>query len=183
MVQLFGKRWLAVVALCILCSAPALARDGGAEANVRLAPPPAIKAGRVAPRPAAGGGGEGEPEPEPPEFPKTDAGTLDKAALYRELMRRDQSPEAMQRWARSAREASNEPGYRISPIFGSEETFFRSIRGTQSNWALLLGAFVRYRWFLAGAVLALIGYIAYSNWRRWRRLERDFLLRSGPSQD
>jgi hypothetical protein len=145
-----------VVATVLGVSATVLAADGGRPSAFPTVPAPSDEA-------------------PPPEFPKTDAGALDKAALYRELMQRDQTPEAMERWAKRVREDSNEPGHRISPVFGSEETFFRQIHGTQSSWGVLYRGFIRYRWLFASLVLALIGYIAVSNWRRWRRLERQFL--------
>jgi hypothetical protein len=144
---------------------------------------PQLAAAEPAPRPSAF---PVVPAPElsadnpPPDFPRRADGTLDKDALWKELRARSTTPEALAEQARRVREESNEPGDRIHPFFGSERVLFANLDRDQGALFTLYRAVADARWYLAGALGALVIFVVMANQLRWRRLERTYL--SGPAR-
>src|SRR5262249_42856088 len=119
-------------------------------------------------------------EPPPPEFPKTPEGKLDREALIREIREREKIPWVKAEHERLIKEATNEPRYRVSPVFGSERLFFKNLDSNQSAWGTLYRAFANGRYYLLAIGLGLVAFVVVANWVRWRRLERKYLGSSAP---
>src|SRR5579883_2156055 len=105
-------------------------------------------------------------EPPPPELPKKPDGTLDKEALAKELHDRDFTPEAIAARQKRLREEEQLAGYRVSPVFGSEQVFFSNLDRSQSAWGIIYRGIAGARYYLLAGLVLLAGFVVGGNWLR-----------------